>query len=559
MPETAPESTTIHGSAAPSGIEDVWERLRPPSSSMAIAAGGLAFLAVLGSIVGVLVGPPVVRPLIGSVCLLVLGFAAFIWVRGPALRRTYRRSTAIGAGPALVSYAVLKLRLDPSMESAADFAADSVGGHLGASLASHRKAAATGREALADFAADWADLDPSMQRAVSLLGVAVETPSADRPAVLDRALNTVLEGAKERVTAFAADTRGPVMGIYAFGVMLPLALVGMLPVVSTTGGGVPLVLLALGYDFVIPVGLIAAGSWLAVKRPAVAARSGRPGLFEETTPSNALVTGLAAGISGLVLGSLVLPDWSRWLLAFGTGIGSFLLVLLSPLRERLETIEAVEAGLPDALAVVGQSLAEGTPIERAVPAVGDRAPGEIGSLFARAGRRHRRLGVSIDEAFRGDLGVLRDVPSDRIATAVSLVTAAARHGPAGGRTLRSVAEYFDSLQRVERESRRELARTTSTLRQTAIVFAPAIAGVTVALATGMDSVDAPGDPVQVAMLGRIIGWYVIALAVVLPSLSVVVERGFAPIRMGYRSAIALVTGVLVYPLTFVAARSLVYA
>jgi Flp pilus assembly protein TadB len=349
------------------------------------------------------------------------------------------------------------------------------------------------------------------------------------------------------------------MGIYAFGVMLPLALVGMLPVLSATGGGFPMVLLAIGYDLVIPVGLLAAGVWLAIRRPAVADPSGRREMIEGTSPTKPMVVGLAVALPGFVLAPVFLPEWSRWTLACGTGVGASLYAFFAPLREEQQAIEEIEAELPDAVSIVGQSLAEGEPIERAVGTVGERAPGEIGTLFERAATRQRRLGQSVLEAFHGDVGVLRTVPSRRASTTISLITEAARHGRPAGRTLHAVADYLDALDRVEREARRELAQTTSTLRQTAMIFAPAIAGVTVALATGMDGVDAPGKPVSVAMLGQVIGWYVVLLAVVLPSLSVVVERGFEPIRMGYRTGLALVTGVTVYPVTFLAARSLVYA
>ncbi|MFW5920118.1 MAG: type II secretion system protein, partial [Halanaeroarchaeum sp.] len=92
----------------------------------------------------------------------------------------------------------------------------------------------------------------------------------------------------------------------------------------------------------------------------------------------------------------------------------------------------------------------------------------------------------------------------------------------------------------------------------ALVFAPAIAGTTVALATGMNGVDTPGSAIDVAALGQVIGVYVLVLAVILPVLSVALERGYAPIRMGYRAGIALAIGSVLYPMTFLAARTLVY-
>ena len=78
------------------------------------------------------------------------------------------------------------------------------------------------------------------------------------------------------------------------------------------------------------------------------------------------------------------------------------------------------------------------------------------------------------------------------------------------------------------------------------------------MATGMDAAEAPGQPVDVSILGTVIGVYVVVLAVILPSLSVVLERGLDPVRMGYRSGTALVSTGVVYPLAYLGASALVY-
>ncbi|MFB6153912.1 MAG: type II secretion system F family protein, partial [Halodesulfurarchaeum sp.] len=337
-----------------------------------------------------------------------------------------------------------------------------------------------------------------------------------------------------------------------------LALVGMLPVVTTTGSGVPMVLLAGIYDVMIPLGLLGAGVWLAARRPAVST----PGLslasLRPETPLYALlVLGLAAAVGGWGFGQVVLPVWSLPLVSAGLGIGGPLVVACAPLRERQDSVSDLEDGLPDALSIVGQRLRTGVPLEGAIDSVGDRLTGPVGAMFEDASLVHRRLGLPVREAFMGPHGPLEDLPSDRARTVVSLLATAGEEGTPAGDTLLSMAAYLEDLQRVEREARRELAQTTGTLWQTAIAFAPAIAGVTVALATGMDSVDAPGGSVHVADLGVVIGLYVLALAILLPGLSVVLERGFDPVRTTYRVGLALCAGSLLYPFTFIAARTLV--
>jgi Flp pilus assembly protein TadB len=239
-------------------------------------------------------------------------------------------------------------------------------------------------------------------------------------------------------------------------------------------------------------------------------------------------------------------------------MGSFLIVFLSPVRREQERLDALERGLPDALQIAGRQLGEGIPLETAIGRVGQRVSGPTAELFQSAATIQERLGTTVQAALSGEHGALAGTSSARAATVTTLLARAGKFGQPGGETVVAVGEYLERLQQVERDARRELAQTTSTLRQTAVLFAPIIAGVTVALATGMDAVETPGKAIDVALLGQVIGSYVLILGVILPGLAVILERGFDPVRIGYRSGIALATGSLLYPLAFLAARTLVY-
>jgi len=468
------------------------------------------------------------------------------------------RTRAVGRAPELLSFVVLKLTLSPALEQALDFATDQVDGRLSRSLAAHRWGAASGVRAIERFGAEWADQDPSLQRAITLLAVAVDAPSDRREATLEDALTAALDGARDRVVEFSNAIRGPAMGIYAFGVMLPLALVGLLPVLAASGGGVSPLALAVLYDLLIPVGLTSSAVWLWARRPAVSDAGFDEAILRHARPVNAVAAGLGAGLGAGVGVRLLGPSWMTPITAGGVAVGAGLAVCLHPAVEAQTRLDRLEERLPDAVTIVGQKLGEGEPIESAVGAVADRFDGPLGDLFERGRARQRTTGEPIDRVFLGPEGLLATLPSQRTEAALSLTATAATYGPPGGRTLLSVGEYLGSLQDVERAARRELSQTTNTLKQTAVVFAPAIAGVTVALATGMGAVDGSGQPVDVAALGRVVGVYVLQLAIVLPSLSVVLARGLDPVRMGFQSAVALGVSSVVYPLSFVVARSLVY-
>ena len=478
------------------------------------------------------------------------------WLAGKA--EALARTRAVGLAPELLSFVVLKLTLAPSLEQAVDFATDQVDGRLSRSLAAHRWGSPSGVRAIERFGAEWEAHDPSLRRAITLLTVAVDAPPDRREATLDDALTAALDGARDRVVEFSNAIRGPAMGIYAFGVMLPLALVGLLPVLAASGGGVSPLALAVLYDLLIPLGLTVSAVWLWARRPAVSDAGFDDAILRHARPVKAPAVGLGAGLAAGVAVRLIGPTWMTPITGCGVAVGAGLATGLHPALTAQARLDRLEQRLPDAVTIIGQKLGEGEPIEVAVSAVAERFDGPLGDLFERGTARQRSTGEPIHRVFLGTDGLLAALPSQRTEAALSLTATAATYGPPGGRTLLSVGEYLGNLQDVERAARRELSQTTNTLKQTAVVFAPAIAGVTVALATGMGAVDGSGQPVDVGALGRVVGVYVLQLGIVLPSLSVVLARGFDPVRMGFQSAVALGVGSVVYPLSFVAARSLVY-
>ncbi|MFW5903105.1 MAG: type II secretion system protein [Halolamina sp.] len=527
----------------------------PCLASVGTALTGLVALLTASAAIAI---PGSAGPRVGGIGLALAGTLAYgTWV-APDVVASFRRRTAAGGTPELVAYAVLQARLTPSLERAARFAGQHAGGDLGRSLARLTTGATTGRSGWERFAEEWSEFDESLPRSVSLLVAGIESAPPARDALLDRALQTVLAGSRDRVASFASAVRAPATGIYAFGVMLPLALVGLLPVAASAGVGVSPAGIAVLYDGVIPIGLLGASAWLAARRPAVS----RPptGVDALRSPRSLTLTGALVGgtaVATAVLARAVFPGWTTWILVPGVSLGVGIVYWFDPVRERRESVQNIETGVPDAVTLVGHRLAAGDPLETAVAVVGERLTGETAAVFRTATTRHRRLRITMAEAFTGSVGALEPYASPRTETAIALIEAAARNGTDGGETLVTVSSYLRELDAVEREARRELARTTGTLRQTALVFGPAIAGVTVALATGMGALGDTGQAVSVPALGVVVGGYVLALAVVLPALSVVLERGLDGALVGYRIGVALATASTVYPVTFLAARTVV--
>lgn len=517
-----------------------------------VAAGyGLGVGTGLVGLVGLALTPlpfgPVTWLIVGSLALA----SVHLVHAGPRLLATARRTAALGAAPELVVLAVLRMRLAPAPERAAKFAAARGTGRLAESLRAHRRAAAArGQTGFDTFGEEWSEWFPSLGRALGLVTTAGRLPAAERERTLDRSLSVVLEGTERQMQSFAGSIHSPATALYAFGVLLPMALVSLLPAARAAGVPVTLPLVIALYDLALPLVLLLASAWLLSRRPVAfpppALSAAHPAIPDRTRL--ALVGGI--GVAAVVAGAsaLVLPPWAPPLAAIGLGTGAALLVAYRPYDQVRSRIEAVEAGLTDAVSLIGRRVAHGASVERAIDEAATDVDGEMGDVLAAGARRQERLDVGVERAFLGEQGVLDSIPSSRVRGSFALVAIATDEGRPAGQALLSVAEHIDDLQRVERQSRAELRTVVETLRSTGMFFGPMVGGATVALAGHMagDAGLVGGTVPEIPWLGFAIGSYVLALAAILTVLSVGLERGLERSLIASKLGTSLVAATLTF-------------
>lgn len=474
----------------------------------------------------------------------------------PELVATARRTRALGAAPTLVTRAVLSTRLAASPERAARFAS-AADGPLARSLAGHvRRTAGSPRAALDSFGAEWRPWFPALDRALSLVESASRESPERRAETLDRAGRVVREAARDRTSSFAASIRGPTTALYAFGVLVPLALASLLPALRATGVPASLPVVVAVYDLLLPAGLLVASAWLVARRPVAfpppAIGREHPSVPDARWP--AAVAGLVAGAAAWVIAGAVAPPWTPPIASAGVAVGLALVVRYRPARAVRASVRDLEDGLPDAMSLLGGRVRRGEPVETALPAVADELSGSTADAFAEAARRQRRLGVDVETAFLGRSGPLATRPSPRARSCVSLLALAASRGRPAGEAVTAMGDHLAELERVEREARRAVEQVAATLANTAAVFAPLVGGATVALADAMGRVDElasatgadPASSVGVAGLGVAVGIYVLLLAAILTALSTGLSRGFDRSLVGYRVGIALLAATPTY-------------
>ncbi|PSP33291.1 type II secretion system protein [Halobacteriales archaeon QH_10_67_22] len=494
---------------------------------------------------------------------LALAAGAGVAVGGRATPRavaTARRTRALGGAPELVSRAVLRMRLTPNTETVAAFAAETGRGRLAESLRVHAdRARGTGRSGLASFAEEWAEWFPALRRAMSLVESAGSARPEERERALDTALTVTLEGTRETMAEFAASVRGPATALYAFGVLLPLALVAMVPAASTIGLEVPLSVLLVGYDVVLPVGLLAASAWLLVRRP-VAFPPVQIPRSHPAVPDGHWRSVLAAAVTGTVAwvaAGRVVAAWTPWLVGPSVAVGAGLAVRYRPMTGVRAEVRAVEAGLPDALSLVGREVSRGRAVETAMDVAAETLETATADVLAEATRTQRQLEVGVRESLVGEYGALRTVPSERALGTAELLALAAAEGKPAGPAVVAMADHLEDLQSVEREVRRQLQQVTSTLSNTATVFGPLVGGATVSLAEQMQAEGPLSGGAPPSVLGLAVGAYVLVLAAVLTALATGLERGLDRSLVGYRAGRALLAAPTVFCLGLVATRSLV--
>lgn len=168
----------------------------------------------------------------------------------------------------------------------------------------------------------------------------------DRNRTLDRALDVVLDGTRSQMQSFAGRIGRPVTALYAFGVLLPTALVSLLPAAHAVGVGITSLTVVLLYNLLLPAVLLVASCWLLAHRP-VAFPPPNVTRSHPDVPDRRVVAVVSAVLAATVGGGLTflfVPRWGVPVAAVGPGIGAGLLVYYWPVRTSTTASETSRMG-----------------------------------------------------------------------------------------------------------------------------------------------------------------------------------------------------------------------
>ncbi len=472
---------------------------------------------------------------------------------------------SLGDVPEVTAYLVMALRLVPSPEAAVRFAAESSDRSLARELRKTLwdvglRAHATVEEGLAALADKFGRRSESFRRALHLLRASTaERDEAQRVMTLNRALDVVLEGSKGLMEEMAERLRQPAAILFSVFVMIPLALVAMLPAAGIVGFRPGPAEVALLYLVLFPLATLLYSERVLRMRPFAFAPAPLPGDLPDfpgarRSFAEAAAAGAGTGTASiLLLPAAGLPASAALLPALAAGGALFSVRWAGPRQKLRQRVHRMEGELPDALLVLGRRIGEGRSPEEALQfAARTLEGGELAGALADGSARLLSARTDLEGALLGPEGALARLPSARVRALFRLFAVCVRRSPeAAGAAITKLADHLRELRGVEERMKRMLSEVTSTMRTTSGVFAPLIGGVTVGLsdtvgqilvrasaAASLPGEEAPAlasSPLGLDFLAPAIGLYLFALAAILVRFEGAVEEGSE--REGFAAAL----------------------
>jgi Flp pilus assembly protein TadB len=431
----------------------------------------------------------------------------------PKIHAKFMKIHTLGDIPEIQSYLVMSMKLVPNMERAIIFAAENSCRPLARDLKKliwdiHIRVYSNVDEALIGFASQWGKNSEYFKRSLHLVKSSTSEPDeAQRIMTLNKSLDIVLEGTKTMMDAFAAKLKTPTYVLYSIFILIPLALVALIPAVSIVGVRIDTFTLILIYNIGLPLFTFFYSEYILLQRPATFSPPNisdkHPQLSNiRTIRKNviifATIAGLIIGFSGYILlyfgnplniiskeamAGLVLPTFPIvW--AITAMITIYSLGIYTPYKKIRDGIKQVENEFADAMFILGRRISEGRSAEEAFSHTSHTMKGsKIGEAFTDIAKNLSCMRTTLHGAiFHEEYGAFKDIYSDRVHTMMRLLTESVHKShEAAGMAIIKLADHLKELQDVENNIRRSLYDVTSTMRSTAIIFAPFIAGVTLAL------------------------------------------------------------------------------
>ncbi|MHC1575890.1 MAG: hypothetical protein ACXQTE_00910, partial [Methanosarcinaceae archaeon] len=171
----------------------------------------------------------------------------------------YMKIQSMGDIPEVLSYIVMSMKLVSNMEKTIVFTAENSNRPLAKDLRKmlwrlQVRMYSSMDDAVLDFTQLWGKNSEYFKRSLHLVKSSASEPDeAQRIITLNRALDIVLDGTKNLMDTFAARLKTPTYVLYSIFILIPLALVALMPAVTVVGLRFDIATLIILYNIVLPL------------------------------------------------------------------------------------------------------------------------------------------------------------------------------------------------------------------------------------------------------------------------------------------------------------------
>jgi len=411
-------------------------------------------------------------------------------VNYPLSKAKQMRIKTLGYMPEAISYLVMSLYLTPSLERAVAFASENLDEPLSSDLKKvlwkiYLRETDSVEEAFMEFSYEWGKWNDSFKRALYAIRTStLRSDEKERRDILEKASEIMMQGSRRDLIAYADALYFPTMLLFSLGVMLPLLLASLLPIMPV--GEEYAWAIALVFDFLIPFFML----WYALKIVGEKPVLSTPPQLKMPLKKNEkyiliaiclVISAVFIYIGILNAGSLIASIY--YLMALSIPLAIYLLVQSIPLKSEHDFLIAMNEDFPDALFQIGSRVAEGEPFESAMKKVVKLMRGTaVEVLFRRILYSLRTTRKSVEEILFGRDGILKERSTKMINTSMKVSLEAINKDPqTAGNIITSVATHLRELKGIERDMKNRLASATGMMRLTSLFFAPITIAVTLVL------------------------------------------------------------------------------
>lgn len=429
------------------------------------------------------------------ICLLIVPLSLMIYfVNYPKNYAERVKISAIGRMPEAINYLCMAMRLSPSLDRATQFVSENIEEPLSTAMKKilwdvYMRKFDSIEDAFLNFAYEWGEWNEDFKRALYVIrGATLEKTEEGLQRSLEKASDIIVVGTKTKIESFVVSLSGPTMVLFSLGILLPMILGAMLPMVSMGGFNIDIWGIALLMNVLFPLITLIYANHILARRPGTTSPPHIPNTQSKLEKQTIHITTIAIFVGCTIFG-IMTTMWNNpigslpivW--GIGFSIGYYCIMTTREQKKKREYYKKMESEFPDALFQVGSRIAEGNPIETALEKTSETMKGtNISEAFQKIAYLIRVTRKTLSFALFGRDGVLKNFPSRTITTTMRTVTETTKKDAiSAGQTIVNISTYLRDMKKVDNDIKNQLGQVMSVMMSTAMFFAPIIMGITTAL------------------------------------------------------------------------------